>query len=460
MRLADLVINCLRETFHNDDSNLTVALLRDGSLFKNPEYSNQVNNILLSINKAISRLMTSEKIELKYAVLTADKDEDVYDVSSITDLRKIRTVFILKNGSPYWIGWSQVGEKLLYLGYGLDSTIHVGYERKIPNFTEADFESEDDIETKYGLTDELCNYINYFAKSELWEEVDPDRCKRYLNYFEQFVAEVNKRQSIPYQNSIRAKYRIQVTYMANKDKFRITLANSDLNSRRTFTTGFFAGVDFQEAETKLANYNGREILNILYKDGINQTRDAWEQIAKAEGRVNSLIQFKAEDGYLHTVAHIGKFLYEIFRIGKRFSFLDAIFTKISVYELEDYKSFMRVSGNRLYIFGGNKYLMLRIMPGYELVEIEDSVHTYIPVTTIGLTYKDSPISAASAYDDVNLMTQWRKNKLVSGTFIDTGANVRTTRFWEWTLDTSVKPKEKANLNNLEIIISSLRKVEE
>lgn len=460
MRLADLVINCLRETFHNDDSNLTVALLRDDSLFKNPEYSNQVNNVLLSINKAISRLMTSEKIELKYAVLTADTDEDVYDISSITDLRKIRTVFILKNGAPYWIGWSQVGEKLLYLGYGLDSTIHVGYERKIPNFTEADFESEDDIETKYGLTDELCNYINYFAKSELWEEVDPDRCKRYLNYFEQFVAEVNKRQSIPYQNSIRAKYRIQVTYMANKDKFRITLANSDLNSRRTFTTGFFAGVDFQEAETKLANYNGREILNILYKDGINQTRDAWEQIAKAEGRVNSLIQFKAEDGYLHTVAHIGKFLYEIFRIGKRFSFLDAIFTKISNYELEDYKSFMRVSGNRLYIFGGNKYLMLRIMPGYELAEIEDSVHTYIPVTTIGLTYKDSPISAASAYDDVNLMTQWRKNKLVSGTFIDTGANVRTTRFWEWTLDTSVKPKEKANLNNLEIVISSLRKVEE
>lgn len=208
MRLADLVINCLRETFHNDDSNLTVALLRDDSLFKNPEYSNQVNNVLLSINKAISRLMTSEKIELKYAVLTADTDEDVYDISSITDLRKIRTVFILKNGAPCWIGWSQVGEKLLYLGYGLDSTIHVGYERKIPNFTEADFESEDDIETKYGLTDELCNYINYFAKSELWEEVDPDRCKRYLNYFEQFVAEVNKRQSIPYQNSIRAKYRI------------------------------------------------------------------------------------------------------------------------------------------------------------------------------------------------------------------------------------------------------------
>ena len=37
--------------------------------------------------------------------------------------------------------------------------------------------------------------------------------------------------------------------MANKDKFKITLANSELNSRKTFTTGSFAGIDLQEAET-------------------------------------------------------------------------------------------------------------------------------------------------------------------------------------------------------------------
>lgn len=247
--------------------------------------------------------------------------------------------------------------------------------------------------------------------------------------------------------------------MANRDKFKITLANSDLNSRRTFSTGTFAGADFQEAENKLANYNARDLLNVIFKDGINQTRDAWEQVAKADGRVNSFVIFRAEDGRTHIIAHIGKFLYEIFRIGKEYSFLDTIFTKISNYELEDYKSFMRVSGKRLYILGGNKYLMLRITPEYELVEVEDSQYTYIPVTSIGITYKDSPVGGASAYDDVNLMTQWRKNKLVSGTFIDTGANVRSTRFWEWNLDTSVKPKVKTDLNNLEIVISSLRKAE-
>ena len=246
--------------------------------------------------------------------------------------------------------------------------------------------------------------------------------------------------------------------MAEKDKFKITLANSDLNSRKTFSTGSFAGVDFQEAETNVADNNARDALNIIYKNGINQTRDAWEQIAKAEGRVNAFIQFKAEDGRVHNIAHIGKHLYEIFRIGKDYSFLDALFTKISNYELEDYRSFMRVSGKRLYILGGNKYLMLRISDSYELVEVEDSAYTYIPTTYIGVTYKDSPISQATAYDDVNLLTQWRKNKLVSGTYIDNGVDIRSTRFWEFDFDTSIKPKTKTDLNNVEIVISYLKKV--
>ncbi len=146
-------------------------------------------------------------------------------------------------------------------------------------------------------------------------------------------------------------------------------------------------------------------------------------------------------------------------MGKNFSFLDALFVKISNTELMDYRSRMFVSGKRLYILGGNKYYLLRINGNsYELVEVEDSPYTYIPVTTIGITYKDSPVSAREGLDDVNLMTQWRKNKCVSGTYIDTGTNVRTSRFWEFTLDTSVKPKTKANLNNMEVVISSLRKV--
>jgi len=209
MRIADLVINCLKETFRNDDTTITVANLRNGDLAKNPDYANEINNVFLSINKGISRLVTAGKIDLKHDIITADETKDIYDISAIKDLRKIRSVYIMKNGRPYWIGWSQVGQNLIYLGYGLTDTIHIVYERKIPNFSESDLSSEDDIETKYGLTDELCNYINYFVKSELFEVVDPDRCKRYLNYFEQFINEVDTRQSVPHQNAVQNPYKIR-----------------------------------------------------------------------------------------------------------------------------------------------------------------------------------------------------------------------------------------------------------
>lgn len=208
MRLVDLAVNCLKETFHNDDTNINAELLRDGTLLKNPDYANEVNNVLLSINKAISRLQTSNKIPYKHDVITANPNSEWYDISNIKDIRKIRSVFIMKNGTPYWIGWGNITANMLFLGFGLQDTIHIIYERKIKNFTESDFDSEDDLDEVYGISDELCNYISYFAKSELFEDVDPDRCKRFLNYFEQFLVEVDTRGTIPYQENVHAKYKI------------------------------------------------------------------------------------------------------------------------------------------------------------------------------------------------------------------------------------------------------------
>jgi len=208
MKYAELVINCIKETLHNDDTTINITNLRDGTLAKNSDYANLIFNVHLSINKAIARLITAEKIEYKHELLTGKPSEDSYDISSIKDIRKIRSIYTIDNGRPNWIGWFFIMPGVLYLGYGLESTIHLIYERKIPDFTEADLQSDDDLEEKYGLTNELCNYITYFAKSEMFEEIDPDRCKRYLNYFEQFVSEINNRQSIPYQTGVKARFKI------------------------------------------------------------------------------------------------------------------------------------------------------------------------------------------------------------------------------------------------------------
>ena len=208
MRYVDLVLNCIKETLHNDDITLTVDNIREGKVAANSDYANLCFNVSLSINKAIARLITAEKIPYKHTILTPDASSDIYDISHITDIRKIRSIYTIDNGRPNWIGWFEIMPGYLYLGYGLDSTIHFVYERKIPDFTEADIDSEDDLDEKYGLSNELCNYISYFAKSEMFEEIDPDRCKRYLNYFEQFVSEINKREQIPYQTGVKARFKI------------------------------------------------------------------------------------------------------------------------------------------------------------------------------------------------------------------------------------------------------------
>ena len=138
---------------------------------------------------------------------------------------------------------------------------------------------------------------------------------------------------------------------------------------------------------------------------------------------------------------------------------DLAITVDVIEHLEDYKSFAQVGYGRLFIFGGNKLFVLKVYNGqYTLKEVEDDEDTYIPVTTIGITEADSAVNEQQILDDVNMMSQWRRNKLVSGTYVDDGVSLRTTRFTDYQLDTSIKPKKETDINNIEITISSLKEI--
>lgn len=278
--------------------------------------------------------------------------------------------------------------------------------------------------------------------------------------------------------------------MANKDKFKINLANSQLSSRRVLSIDHFLGVDYNPAQLQVATNHATDILNFIYKDRVNQKRRGWEQLAKIPDdytyyvqngdsfvqktnvpHFNGFFHLIGEDGLTYYVAHIGYLLYQVINIGKDKSFLDIQFKPLVnnilsggvtynvAKELEDYKSSAFVGDKRLYILGGNKYYVLTVNDGvFTLSEVEDHKDTYIPVTTIGITYKDSPVSGITALDDVNMMTQWRRNKLVSGTYIDNGVDLRTTRFWDYELDTNVQCKKPTDINEIKVHISSLREV--
>lgn len=265
--------------------------------------------------------------------------------------------------------------------------------------------------------------------------------------------------------------------------------------KKTLTINKFMGVDYGLAQLQVADYHAVDLQNIIFKDRVNQKRHGWQQLAKMSNTTyyvekedgtyeqrnntynfNGIWSFVGEDNQIYVVAHIGKLLYKITGIGKDMNFLNCNIELIAtskVYngviinvakELEDYKSQAFYGNKRLYILGGNKYYVLRgLNSNLNLKEVEDDENTYIPVTTIGivaansLSSGESSLGHATSLDDVNLMTQYRKNKLVTGMPI--ASEVKKTRYNDYELDTCINPKKNTDINNIKVTINSLKESE-
>lgn len=253
----------------------------------------------------------------------------------------------------------------------------------------------------------------------------------------------------------------------------------------------YKGVDYSTTKLNVADDHAIEIKNIIHKDNVNQKRNGWEQIAKAnaieycientEGTIVSKTNSTNFNGLWiikinnveYVIAHIGSLLFTIDKIGRNQSFLNAKLTPLTTQLVRDgklYKNFVNQELNdsksnafygdeRLYILDGRNYLVLKFKNyRFELTTVEDDEETYIPTTTVGITYKGSPVNLAAPLDDVNMLTQYRKNKLVSGTYIEDDTTV-VTEFCDYELDTNVNPKNPTDINNIKITINSLREGE-
>ncbi len=264
------------------------------------------------------------------------------------------------------------------------------------------------------------------------------------------------------------------------------------NTKKVLNVSKFMGVDYGVAQLQVADYHAVDILNIVFKDRVNQKRHGWQQlfemgnttyyIENTDGtytqrintkNFNGIWEFVGENNQRYVVAHIGKLLYQITGIGKDYNFLDCkieLIANTKIYngqeikvakELMDIKSQAFYGNKRLYILGGNKYyVLIGKTATLVLKEVEDEESTYIPVTTIGIVAKnsindgESSLSHATSLDDVNLLTQYRKNKLVTGTTVAENKET-TTRFNDFELDSCVNAKTNTDINNIRITINSL-----
>lgn len=250
-----------------------------------------------------------------------------------------------------------------------------------------------------------------------------------------------------------------------------------MRERHIFDIKSFSGVDFSSPLLSVDNSRAIDALNLLKKENDRtQKRKPWEQVAFAPNFIyhkkqkvnnteywvkynnttsfNGIWAFIAEDGKEHIVAHIGKCLFEVSGLSKNGTFKDVVYTPLcidveedeliyhEIVELVDEKTKGVTSGNRLYIMGGTKYLMVRFYTEenktkFDICAVEDSKYVYIPVTSTGITYTDSPNPGRQLLDDVNLLSSLRKNKLLSGTLYKGNNVIRTTRFFEYELDSDI-----------------------
>ena len=290
--------------------------------------------------------------------------------------------------------------------------------------------------------------------------------------------------------------------MPRQNTYRHYDLNTGKNWKKNLNVKQFYGVDYNKAQLNVADNHAVDIQNIIYKDKVNQKRNGWQKISQMVAvnyyvrengvidttRRTNTVSFNGVWRFLdrynqeHVIAHIGRLLFAVHGLGKGKTFFDCRFTLLAslttqngvtyniTKELNDAKSQAFYANERLYILGGNKYYVLKVLASsggssYELNEVEDDLDTYVPTTTIGIVAKDSiksdktvesSLSYATSLDDVNLLTQFRKNKLVTGTYVDDGVSLRTTRFWDYELDSSVHGKRATDINDITITISSLK----
>lgn len=272
----------------------------------------------------------------------------------------------------------------------------------------------------------------------------------------------------------------------------------DQAKRRQLTVSAFGGVDYSTQKFLVADGHAIDIKNYIYKDGIVQKRHGFEELFivstieyipadfltptqasveeihtnSSDKQINGIWRFEAEDGREHIVAHIGKLMYEIKNIDTDYIEAELITTGTAevagelhylTFEFENYKSFAFVGGKKLWFLGGNKYMCLRFLKsGTTFIKsffaVEDSDHTPIPTTTVSISYKNSIVNQRMSLDAVNLLTQWRKNKLISGTTKSEDEKTKTV-FFEYTLDAPLIYKNRKDMANVSVIIEEQGEIE-
>lgn len=211
---------------------------------------------------------------------------------------------------------------------------------------------------------------------------------------------------------------------------------SNLSQPQLYTKKFanLRGLDYTNAKLDIADNRSPDAENLIFKDGINQKRNGYNQILKINsgGNFNGFWEFLDSKKKVHRIAHVGTKFYKVNLTDNAYlntykeisvNYMPSHFTdEIDINSWNDYlengiknrRSYGVVRGDRLYIFCGIMLVYGSWNGGttWELRAVRDNEDTYVPVTTTNITHNNYlGESTRASLEEVNMMSSYRINRM-------------------------------------------------
>lgn len=188
------------------------------------------------------------------------------------------------------------------------------------------------------------------------------------------------------------------------------LSNAD---EKVLKVSHFGGVDYTTSTLKMANNRAIDSLNYIRKSYVLEKRNGLNDELQIDGVIYDLWHF-LDYLVIHWNGNISVYNYSNLSLIKTFENQVRSDTKIMAFE----------SGEKLYILGGIKYLVLyreKYKFGVDNIRLEEaSKLAYIPTTTIGINQDNyEGETSRSTLDDQNLLVDKVINELIGGSSIKT-----------------------------------------
>lgn len=193
----------------------------------------------------------------------------------------------------------------------------------------------------------------------------------------------------------------------------------NLKERKTYKIDQFQGVDFTNSPLNVQSNRATDMKNFITDNGVNRKRYGWEEVLDFYELDNdgNRLYLKINGVYQHNInnedvliVHAGTGLYRVFCNVETGEYTKSkIETDIDILDQKS-MSFAGFFANKnaIFIVGCGKYM---VYYDNKLEVVENNEHTYIPTTSI-MRKSNANGGTFSKYEDVNMLSSFRKNTLI------------------------------------------------